>query len=109
MGAAADAGFSLDDVERVGRRANDRTRTIGIGFSGCTFPGASEPLFHVPAGRMALGLGAHGEPGISEHDLVPATRMAQMLVDQICGEAPADADGRVAVLVNSLGSTKQEE
>src|SRR5688500_2982984 len=42
-GAAADAGYDLDEVERVGRLANDRTRTMGIGLDGCTMPGADDP------------------------------------------------------------------
>ncbi len=49
-GAAAEAGYDLDAVERVARHANDRTRTLGVAFGGCTMPGAAEPLFTVPAG-----------------------------------------------------------
>ena len=30
MGAAAEAGLSLDEVVRIGRKANSRTRTLGI-------------------------------------------------------------------------------
>src|SRR5690606_37530082 len=65
-GAAAEAGADLDEVERMAILANARTRTLGVAFAGCTLPGASEPLFTVPEGRMAVGLGIHGEPGIDE-------------------------------------------
>src|SRR5664280_2339262 len=65
-GAAAEEGMSLDDVERVAQRANDRTRTMGVAFSGCTLPGADHPLFTVPDGKMSVGLGIHGEPGIAD-------------------------------------------
>ena len=61
-GAAAEAGLDLDEVERLARKANDATRSIGVAFAGCTLPGADEPLFTVPAGKMSLGLGIHGEP-----------------------------------------------
>ena len=37
-GAAAEAGYDLDGVERVARLANDRTRTLGVAFAGCTCP-----------------------------------------------------------------------
>ncbi|TDE94966.1 dihydroxyacetone kinase family protein [Occultella glacieicola] len=107
-GAAAAAGADLDRVERVAARANARTRTIGIALAGCTLPGQDEPLFTVPAGRIALGLGIHGEPGLSTEDLGSATEVADDLVDRILAEAPADA-GRVAVLVNGLGATTHEE
>jgi dihydroxyacetone kinase len=54
-GAAAEEGSSLDEVERVARLANDRTRCFGVVFSGCTMPGASEPVFTVPRDAWRLG------------------------------------------------------
>ncbi len=66
--AAAEEGYDLDEVVRVGAHANDSTRTLGVAFAGCTMPGADEPLFTVPEGKMGLGLGIHGEPGVAEHD-----------------------------------------
>jgi dihydroxyacetone kinase len=57
-------GLTLAVVTRIASLANDRTRSFGIAFSGCTLPGAGAPLFDVPKNRMALGLGMHGEPGI---------------------------------------------
>ncbi|WP_457852877.1 dihydroxyacetone kinase subunit DhaK [Sinorhizobium medicae] len=53
-GAAAEAGKSLDEVERLARYANDRTFSFGVAFGGCTLPGAAGPLFTVPDGQMAL-------------------------------------------------------
>lgn len=108
-GAAAEAGLSLDEVERIARHANDRTRSFGVAFGGCTLPGAEGPLFTVAEGQMAIGLGIHGEPGISESPILPASELAALLVDRLVQEAPADSRGRVAVILNGLGSTKQEE
>ncbi|MCB8874886.1 dihydroxyacetone kinase family protein [Acidisoma silvae] len=108
-GAAAEAGLSLDAVERVARLANDRTRSFGVAFGGCTLPGADGPLFTVPHGRMAIGLGIHGEPGIAESPILPAADLAALLVDRLVQEAPEGAGQRVAVILNGLGSTKQEE
>ena len=108
-GAAAEKGLSLDEVERWARLANERTVSFGVAFSGCTLPGAKEPLFSVPAGRMAIGLGIHGEPGVAETPIVPAAELAKMLVDRLVEERPSDASGRVAVLLNGLGASKYEE
>ncbi|WP_420963268.1 dihydroxyacetone kinase family protein [Brucella sp. IR073] len=107
-GAAAEAGMSLDEVERVARHANARTTSLGVAFGGCTLPGSKEPLFTVPAGRMAIGLGIHGEPGIQETDLVSATELASLLVSTLLKERPANAK-RAAILLNGLGATKYEE
>lgn len=108
-GAAADEGLSLDEVERLAIKANDRTRTMGVGLDGCTMPGASEPLFHVPAGKMGVGLGIHGEPGIAEEDLPPAAVLAELLVERVLAEEPADSNKRVGAILNGLGATKYEE
>jgi dihydroxyacetone kinase len=108
-GAAAEAGLNLDEVERLARLANARTVSFGVAFAGCTLPGAREPLFAVLAGRMEIGLGIHGEPGVAEEPIVSATLLAQRLTDRLVAERPADAGGRVAVLLNGLGATKYEE
>ena len=108
-GAAAEAGLGLDAVEAVARRANARTRSFGVAFGGCTLPGAGEPLFTVPSGRMAIGLGIHGEPGIDETAIMSASALASLLVDRILSEAPDERGSRVAVILNGLGSTKYEE
>lgn len=109
MGAAAAEGMNIDEVERVGRCANERTRTLGVAFSGCTMPGASEPLFTVPSGHLGLGLGIHGEPGIRDVELPDATGLAQMLATPLIHDRPQGADTRVGVILNGLGSTKYEE
>lgn len=107
-GAAAEAGLSLDEVERLARKANAHTFSFGIAFGGCTLPGATEPLFSVPKGKMALGLGIHGEPGIEERDLAPASELGALLVETLLKEKPEGAN-RAAVLLNGLGATKYEE
>lgn len=108
-GAAAEAGCNLDEVERLARKANARTRTLGVAFAGCTLPGADRPLFTVPDGMMSLGLGIHGEPGIADHPLPRASELADLLVGRLLEETPADSDGRVVAIVNGLGTIKYEE
>ncbi|KAE8765932.1 dihydroxyacetone kinase family protein [Georgenia thermotolerans] len=111
-GAAIEAGADLDEAERIARKANDATRSLGLAFDGCTLPGASEPLFRVADGQMALGLGIHGEPGVRDVPLGRAQEVADLLVDGVLAEEPARTGGyrgRVAVLLNGLGTVKYEE
>jgi dihydroxyacetone kinase len=111
--AAAEAGYSLDDVVRVAELANERTRSFGVAFSGCTLPGADTPLFSVPEGRMAVGMGIHGEPGIGETDVPTADELASLFVDALLAELPdgvTTAEGaKVGLILNGLGSVKYEE
>lgn len=111
-GAAAEAGLPLDEVERLARKANGRTRTLGVAFSGCTLPGADQPLFEVPSGRMAIGMGLHGEPGLTEGPLTEAGTLAALLVERLLAERPMDVpeeQQRLVVLLNGLGCFKYEE
>lgn len=108
-GAAAEAGKDLDEVERLARHANDRTRTLGVAFSGCTLPGSEAPLFVVPDGMMSVGLGIHGEPGVRDMPFQAAPELAQTLVQPLLAERPAGAGDRAVLIVNGLGTVKYEE
>lgn len=110
--AAAEAGYDLAGVTRVARLANDRTRSFGVAFTGCTLPGAEQPLFSVPEGRMAIGLGIHGEPGIDETGIPTADGLAELLVSRLLDEVPDGVElsgARVVPILNGLGSLKYEE
>lgn len=109
MSAAAEEGYGIDDVFRVGEASNAATRTLGVAFDGCTLPGADQPLFTVPDGRMGVGLGIHGEPGVSEQAQPRADELATLLVEGVLAEVPEDAPRRLAVILNGLGRTKYEE
>ena len=104
-GAAADLMMSIDEVERVARHANDRTFTIGVALSSCSLPQTRRPSFDLPAGEMEIGMGIHGEPGIRRGPLRTANEVVDEIMDAILAEMNAPAGARVAVLVNSLGST----
>ncbi|MGY4712248.1 dihydroxyacetone kinase family protein [Mycolicibacterium sp. CBM1] len=108
--AAAEEGLDLAGVVRVAQSANTATRTLGVAFAGCTLPGAHDPLFTVPDGKMGLGLGIHGEPGVAEQDMPTAAALAATLVDGVLADTPVgNPSQRVAVILNGLGRTKYEE
>ncbi|MCS3493183.1 dihydroxyacetone kinase [Arthrobacter sp. JUb119] len=108
-GAASEEGADLDETVRLAQKANERTRSLGVAFDGCTLPGADAPLFHVPEQGMSLGLGIHGEPGISEHQLPTSRELAELLVTRLLADRPAESGNRVVPLVNGLGTVKYEE
>lgn len=112
VGAAIQRGADLDTAYDIGRHANESTRSLGVAFSGCTLPGADAPLFTVPEGKTAVGMGIHGEPGLElvERESIQSTAASlvrAVLADFALDEAPAPA--RVALIVNGLGATGEEE
>ncbi|MCD1162901.1 dihydroxyacetone kinase subunit DhaK [Peribacillus frigoritolerans] len=108
-GAAADKGYNLDDVVRVAQKANDYTRTMGVGLTPCSLPQTGKPSFELADNEMEIGLGHHGEPGIEKGDLQPADQVVDRLIHDILADMPVESGEKVAVLINSLGSTTNME
>lgn len=108
-GAVADFGYELDDVIRVAEKANEQTRSMGVGLMPCSLPQTGEPSFEIDEDEMEIGLGHHGEPGIEKGKLESADRVAERLVQDILADKPLMKGDEVAVLVNGLGSTPRME
>ncbi|MBS0424778.1 MAG: dihydroxyacetone kinase family protein [Proteobacteria bacterium] len=110
---AADAGKPLDEAVRIATAVNDRVRSLGVAFFGCTLPGAAKPLFEVAPGIMEVGMGIHGEPGLDRIKAPSADELAEMLVGKLLAEIPVTVNNvsgaRVGVILNGLGAVKYEE
>jgi dihydroxyacetone kinase-like protein len=105
-GAKAAQGATLDEVIAAAQKAIDNTRSIGIGLTPCTIPAVGHPNFAIEEGKMELGIGHHGEPGVAVTDLATADQMAAMCVERILKDDIDFCEGsKVAVLVSGLGAT----
>jgi dihydroxyacetone kinase-like protein len=105
IAARASEMVSLADVEETARKANARTRTMGVALAACTVPAAGRPTFSLADDEMEIGLGIHGEPGMRRGPIESANRVADQLLDAILADLPIAGGERVAVLVNGLGAT----
>ncbi|WP_394238732.1 dihydroxyacetone kinase subunit DhaK [Niallia oryzisoli] len=108
-GAAADFGYSLEDVIRVAKKANENTRSMGVGLSPCSLPQTGKPSFEIGEDEMEIGLGHHGEPGVEKGPIKTADEVADRLVHDILADIEITKGDKVAVLVNGLGSTPRME
>lgn len=104
-GAAADRMLPLDECERILRKANDQTYTVGVALAPCSLPQTRRPNFEIGADEMEIGMGIHGEPGVERGPLHTADEIVDDIIDKIFAEMAPSRGDRVAVLVNSLGST----
>ena len=104
-GAKAAMGGNLDEVIAAAQKAIDSTRSIGVGLSGCTIPEVGHPNFSVEDGKMEVGIGHHGEPGINIADLETADKVAQRMCDVVLPDLPFKSGDEVVLLVSGLGST----
>ena len=108
-GAACDRMLPFDECERIARKANDRTYTMGVALAPCSLPHTLRPNFELGPDEMEIGLGIHGEPGVERGPLQGADAVTDTLIDRIMDEMRPSRGDRVAVLVNSLGSTSMME
>ncbi len=104
-GAKAAAGGSLDEVIAAAQKAIDNTRSIGVGLTPCTIPAVGHPNFNIEPGKMELGIGHHGEPGIAVTELKPADEVAQTMVEVVLPDLPFASGDEVVVLISGLGAT----
>jgi dihydroxyacetone kinase-like protein len=104
-GAKAAMGAGLDEVIAEAQKAIDNTRSMGIGLMPCTIPEVGHPNFTIEEGRMEVGIGHHGEPGLEVVTLETAAQMARRMTDIILPDLPFKADDEVVVLISGLGST----
>ena len=104
-GAKAALGGNLDEVISVAQKAIDNTKSVGIGLTPCTIPALGKPNFKIEEGKMELGIGHHGEPGIKVIDLKTADEMAEMMLDIILPDLPFVSNDEVVVLISGLGAT----
>lgn len=104
-GAKAALGGTLDEVIAAAQKAIDNTRSVGVGLTPCTIPAVGHPNFDIKPGTMEVGIGHHGEPGVSITELKTADEIAQMMVDIVVPDLPFVEGDEVAVIVSGLGAT----
>ena len=104
-GAKAARGGSLEEVIAAAQKAIDNTRSVGVGLTPCTIPAVGKPNFKIEPGKMEIGIGHHGEPGIEVADLAPADEIAESMVNIILPDLPFVKGDEVTVLVSGLGAT----
>jgi dihydroxyacetone kinase len=108
-GARADEGAPLRDVRDSALRANERTRTIGVGLGPSTVPAAGRPTFELADGEMDVGMGIHGEAGLERRALASADEVADELLEILLDDLQPTKEEHVSVLVNTLGATPPME
>jgi dihydroxyacetone kinase len=108
-GARAEEGGSLAEVASAARHANEQTRSMGVALSSCIIPASGQPIFELEEAEIEVGMGIHGEPGITRGKLLPADELAALLAGHILQDLGVTAGNEVAVLVNGLGATPQSE
>ena len=133
VGAAAEAGYDLDQCANLCRKVNMNGRSMGIAITSCTVPAAGKPTFELGDDEIEIGIGIHGEPGQKRIKMATADEITAMLANEILDDgaysrtvrewdgenkawvdkelvdAPLAAGDEVIAFVNSMGGTPVSE
>jgi dihydroxyacetone kinase-like protein len=104
-GAVCATSDDLQEVVRITSKARDRTRSIGVALAAGSIPETGQPTFELAEDEIEIGMGLHGEPGVSRGKMLPADELVENMMDEILRDLPLHRGDRVALLVNDLGST----
>jgi dihydroxyacetone kinase-like protein len=108
-GGAAATIDNLGEVYRVAAKTRDHVRSMGVAVAAGSIPETGEPTFELPEDEIEIGMGLHGEPGVSREKLLPADPLVEKMMSKILPDLPFSAGDEVALLVNDLGSTTMME
>ena len=133
VGAAAEAGYDLDQCADLCRKVNQYGRSMGMAITSCIVPAAGKPTFDLPEDEMEIGIGIHGEPGQVREKMGSADEITERMALEILNDGaytrivreydgdsgewvdievvdPAFEEGdKVIAFVNSMGGTPVSE
>jgi dihydroxyacetone kinase-like protein len=109
LGAAAEAGASMEELLALADKVNKNVRSFGVALSSCVPPLKGAQLFDIADDEMEVGIGIHGEPGRRRDKIKAADAIIDEMFDAIASDLPFKSGDRIAIMVNGLGGTPISE
>ena len=109
LGAAAEAGMDLSARVKLGEAVRSETRTLGAALFPGVSPVTGELMFSLPEDEIYIGMGVHGEPGVSRRKVGPVRELVAYMIEAILDDKPIEAHTDTVVLVNGSGGTTMME
>lgn len=108
-GTLAKKGYTLKEVKSKTEKALENIRTMGIALTPCIVPEVGKPTFTILENEMEIGMGIHGEKGISTTNMKTAKEIVDIILNKIETEIKLEKGDKISVLVNGLGATSLDE
>ncbi|MCI1920707.1 MAG: dihydroxyacetone kinase subunit DhaK [Liquorilactobacillus nagelii] len=105
LGAAADQGASLDDLEQLAQQVLPHINTIAVALSAATVPEVGKPGFELAEDEIEYGVGIHSEPGYRREKIKPSKELVAELLKKLDDSLQLSKDKKYAILVNGMGAT----
>ncbi|MEM7126381.1 MAG: dihydroxyacetone kinase subunit DhaK [Chloroflexota bacterium] len=88
VGAAAEAGYDLDQCADLARKVNQNGRSMGMALTSCIVPSAGKPTFELGDDEFEIGIGIHGEPGQKRMSMTSVDEITKMMAQEILDDGP---------------------
>ncbi|MFR9649993.1 MAG: dihydroxyacetone kinase subunit DhaK [Rikenellaceae bacterium] len=106
LGAAAEAGKSLEELVEIGERLNQNIATLAVAMGSCSHPQNGATITELEKGMMQIGMGQHGEAGMGgSQPLVSADETAEFMVGQLMEKLQFKAGDKAVLYINGVGAT----
>ncbi len=109
MGAAADNGYSFDQLVELGHYVANNTRTLTLATATGTSPVTGKPMFNLNDDEYEIGLGVHGEASMLQIKVEPSLPIATYMINKLIEDLKVVAGDIVSVCVNGMGQTTLQE
>lgn len=108
-GAAAERGWSLEEVCRVANKFNENMATLAVAAKGATHPQTGGVIAELGDDEMEIGMGQHGEAGTGRCTMLSADETTARMMEPLLDAVKAKAGDKLMVLVNGSGATTAME
>jgi phosphoenolpyruvate---glycerone phosphotransferase subunit DhaK len=104
-GYACERFSTLEAATAFVERARDNLRTLGVAVRAGSLPNTGVPTFEIGDDEIEIGMGMHGERGVSREKLPQADSLVADMVKRLIGDLGLKAGDRIAALIDNFGAT----
>ncbi len=105
VGAAAEAGKSLDEVVALGEKFNEGIATLSVALKTATHPQNGQEIGSIDEDKMEVGMGQHGEGGGGVMPVKSADETAELMVKSLMEATGVTAGDKAFLVINGSGAT----
>ncbi len=105
VGAAAEAGKSLDEVLKIGEAFNNGMATLSVALRTATHPQNGAEIGFLAEDEMEVGMGQHGEGGGGIMKVQSADATAELMLDKLLAATKIQSGDKALLIINGSGAT----
>lgn len=105
-GYLADQGESLTNIKEKVDQFLPSVKTLGMALTAPMVPTTGQYGFDIESDEMEIGVGIHGEKGLSREKVETVDQIVERLIKALMGEVSSE---KLIVMVNGMGATPLSE